>query len=332
MNFRSLFLQLREAITVSQAISALNVALITSAALVGGNFAASIVEHEYLQVPHQEASFVPPQKTVVDKPRRQSEFQEILNQNVFNAEVRKEKVVAPPPAPLVEEKINAGKVLQTIISNLELRAIHYQKGHYIWCVIKNKKKQSEEIFTIGDEVFETGASVKRIYTTYGSQRVLLQMGDEVGVLEYLGTEKKEAPKVAKATPAPKPSRRSSPAQTSKQITSDYSADGKNFHITATEVDSHLNDFGSLLNQARMVPYFQNGKHSGFRVKAIDKGSLYEKLGLQNNDIIKAVNGESLAEAGGEKLMGLFKLLRNEREFTVEIERGGSSQTLNYFVN
>lgn len=331
MDFRSLFLQLREAITVSQAISALNIALVTSAAVVGGNFAASVVEHEYLQIPHQEARYIPPQRTVIDKPRRQSEFREIINQNVFNAEVKKEKVVQAAPAPIVEEKINAGAVLQKIISDLELRAIHYRKGHYIWCVIKSKKKRHEEIFTIGDEVFESGASVKRIYTAYGSQRVLLEMGNEVGVLEYLGSEKKEAPKPTKVATKPKRSSRQT-AQASRAVTSDYSNDGKNFHISATEVDSHLNDFGSLLNQARMVPYFKNGKHSGFRVKAIDKGSLYEKLGLHNNDIIKAVNGESLAEAGGEKLMGLFKLLRNEREFTVEIERGGSAQTLSYYVN
>ena len=115
-------------------------------------------------------------------------------------------------------------------------------------------------------------------------------------------------------------------------TSSYSTDGKNFHISATEVDTHLNDFGSLLNQARMVPYFKNGKHQGFKVKAIDKGSRYQKLGLKNNDIISAVNGESLADAGGEKLMGLFKLLRNEREFTVEIQRSGKSEVLNYYVN
>lgn len=332
MDFRSLFLQLREAISVSQAISAFNIVLITSAAAVGGNFTASIVEHEYLQIPHQEVKYVPPAKTVVDKPRRQSEFREIINQNVFNAEVRKEKVVQPAPAPVVEEQINAGEVLQKIISDLELRAIQYRKGHYIWCIIKSKKKRHEEIFTIGDEVFDSGASVKRIYTTYGNQRVLLQMGNEVGVLEYLGAEKKKAP--AKPTRAASKPKRSSQrtARSTKPATSDYSNDGKNFHISATEVDSHLNDFGSLLNQARMVPYFQNGKHSGFRVKAIDKGSLYEKLGLNNNDIIKAVNGESLAEAGGEKLMGLFKLLRNEREFSVEIERGGSAQTLNYYVN
>ena len=331
MNFQSIIHQIRETITISQVISAANVVLIASTAWLGGNLGASIVENKYLEVPYQEVRYHPPQNIVRDKARRYSEFRQIVAQNVFNAEVEKEKVVEVIVEQEEEVQITAGEVLRKIIADLELLGIHYQKGRYIYCIIKSKKKKSEEIYTIGEEVFESGASVKRIFTTFGKQRVHLKMGNEVGVLTFVGTEEKEKPKPTKSV-----KKRTKPkSRKNKKVSSsdpEYSSDGQNFHISATEVDSHLNDFGSLLNQARMIPYFKSGKHEGFKVKAIDKGSLYEKLGLKNNDVLKAVNGETLAEAGGEKLMGLFKLLRNEREFTVEIERNGSPQVLSYYVN
>ena len=112
--------------------------------------------------------------------------------------------------------------------------------------------------------------------------------------------------------------------------SSYSTDGQNYYIDSTEVDSHLNNFATLLNQARMVPHFVKGKHQGYKVKAIDKGSLYEKLGLRNNDIITELNGEPLDSP--ERVMSLFKQLRNEREFSVKLNRRGTPMVFNIYVN
>lgn len=316
---------MRESFSIVRLLTIVNVVLVGSVAWFVGDVAALFVEHEYMKVPPQKAEFRPPQQKNVDRPRRFSEFQDILTYNVFDAEIATaliEKVEE------VEVKATPGVRLNKIMEDFSLSGIHYMKGHYIYCIIKSKKEKREDIFTIGDELFQTGVVVKRIFTSFENQRVLLQLGNESGYLRYkVEEDKKPAPTSVSKKKAQKKS-----SSTSLTRASTYSTDGRNFYISATEVDSHLNDFGTLLNQARMVPYFKNKKHQGFRVKAIDKGSLYEKLGLRNNDVLKAVNGESLAEAGGEKLMGLFKLLRNEREFTVELERGGKSEILNYYIN
>lgn len=336
MNFQSLLHTLKESISISQLISVVNITLVGSVAWIAGDLGSSVIENEIFQVPREEVRYQPPQSGVTDRPRRFSEFSEILDNNVFNVKVSEPKEVKAEPVKIEIQEITPGEVLQEIMNDLQLVGIHYRKGYYIYCILKSKRKNSEEIFTINDEVFDTGAVVDRIFTTFGNQRVHLRLGDEIGILrsddDESGKDKPKAIRASKRRKAkPQPAKKSQPEQ-NPAIDSEYSEDGKNFYISATEVDSHLNNFGTLLNQARMVPYFNNGEHQGFRVKAIDKGSLYEKLGLQNNDIIKAVNGESLAEAGGEKLMGLFKLLRNEREFTVEIERDSSPQVLTYYVN
>lgn len=326
MSWQTVLLRIKDTITFSQVLTSANVLMVGILAWSAGGIVATVVENEYLQIPHQEAKFIPPKQTIQDRPRKYSEFKNILEQNIFNVEVEAEK------KPVIVEEIPVvapGKALSDLINDLELKGIHYRKNYYIFCVIKQKKKRKEDIFTIGDELFESGAVVHRIFTTYGNQRVLIKLGNEIGTLTTAEDDKLKqaapAPKVAKKTP-------SRIRKVEPTVSNKYSTDGRNFYITATEVDTHLNDFGALLNQARMIPYFKGGKHQGFKVKAIDKGSLYEKLGLRNNDVIKNVNGESLAEAGGEKIMGLFNLLRNEREFTIEIERSGNPQKLNYFVN
>lgn len=327
MNFQSIVLLLKNSVTITRVLNTVNILFVGTAVWIGGDLTASLIEHQYLQVPRTESRYIPPQETVQDIPRRFSEFQDIIRYNVFDVEVRKEVV---QEVVVQENTVSPGDVLKGILDDLELLGINYRKGVYIYCILKSKKRNKEDIFTIRDEIFDTGAIVKRIYTTFGNQRVYVQLGDEVGVVRYMPEEEDQN---APASPAPRRQvRQPDPEPAVEPSQSPYTTDGRNFYIASEEVDSHLNNFGALLNQARMVPYFKNGKHQGFRVKAIDKGSLYEKLGLQNNDVIKAVNGESLAEAGGEKLMGLFKLLRNEREFTVAIERDGNEQVLSYYVN
>lgn len=333
MSWSSILLRLKETITLAHLLTAANIMIVGVATWLTGALIAVVVEHQVLQVPYQAPRYVPPKETQKDKPLKYSEFSDILKYNIFNAEVEKKA-----PVEIIEtvEPVKPGNVLNDILKDLELLGINYRQNFYIFCIIKHRKNKQEDIFTIGDNIFDTGASVHRIFTSFDRQRVLVKYGDEIGTLEFSDIDPNATAANLKIKPKQKPkptiksrttANRSQPADISK-----YSTDGKNFYINAEEVDSHLNDFGTLLNQARMVPYFKKGQHQGFRVKAIDKGSLYEKLGLRNNDILKAVNGESLAEAGGEKLMGLFKLLRNEREFTVELQRGSQTQVLNYYVN
>lgn len=330
MNWSSLLLRLKDALSFTQALTIANLVMVGVIAWMSGDFIAAIIENEVLHVPAQEVRYVPPKATIQDEALRFSAFNQVLEQNVFDAEVEQETV---PEIVEVAETAAPGKQLSDIIDNLELLGIHYRKNYYIYCIIRNRQTRDEDIFTIGDPVFDTGTTVHRIFTTFGNQRVLIQLGDEIGTLAYNEIEE-DTPSSPRETQKASSSSNKKVVQSasSAKLNNKYTSDGKNFYITAEEVDSHLNDFGTLLNQARMVPYFKNGKHQGFRVKAIDEGSLYEKLGLRNNDILKAVNGETLAEAGGEKLMGLFKLLRNEREFTVEIQRSNQSEVLNYYVN
>ncbi len=287
-----------------------------------GIFSAGIFENRFLNVPFQTRSFIPAVEKKADKPIGIEEFEPIITYNIFNAEVSDseltEKVDLVPTKP--------GKNLKQILSNLQLMGISVLQGQYAVCVIQDKKERTEEIFAIDDSVFDTRAIVRKIQTRNREQKVYLQLDDEIGVLTYKEETISEHRPISSRRPSSNDRNKS--ANSSNQ--SDYTSDGKNFHISSGEVDARLNDFASLLNQARMVPYFRKGKHQGYQVKAIDKGSLYEKLGLKNNDVIQEVNGEPLDSM--EKVMELFNKFRNEREFTIKLNRKGSPQFMNYYID
>ena len=333
MELHSAILLIKGTITVKRGLFALNSLLLCCAVGLGGVLAAKIVENQYLIVPEQKIKYLPQQQNIGDRSRKMSDFKAIIDYNVFDAETSQEVVLA-----VIEPiETSTGVELNSILSNLKLLGIGLSSGDS-FCIIRNIKLKTEDVFRKGDEVAYTvgesvqrsGLIVLRIVNQTGDQKVYLKLGEKTGILEYQEkTEEISGKKpVWDSTPRLKPRTSSAgPALASK---SSYSVDGQNYHIESTEVDSHLNNFANLLNQARMVPHFEKGKHKGYKVKAIDKGSLYEKLGLRNNDIITEVNGEPLDS--GEKVMSLFKQLRNEREFSVKVNRKGTPQVLNIFVN
>ncbi len=327
MTFQSILLQIRGFWSVPRLLLLLNGVLACSLAWMIGSTLALIIENELLEVPYSESRFISPARAKVDKSRKFAEFQSIIDMNVFDAEVSTEAI------PVIDEpeQSKPGEMLNKILSDLQLMGIFYVRGKYIGCTLKSKKLKKEEIFTINEEVFETGAIVSRIFTRTGNEQVHLKLGSEIGILKY-ENEENVAPK--KQTPTRKNRRFSKKRQkpSGPPLKSSYTEDGKNFYIESSEVDAHLKNFSNLLNQARMVPYFKDGKSQGYKVKAINKGSLFEKLGLKNNDVIKSINGESLAGSGVDKMMELFRVLKNEREFTVSIERRGATDMLSYHVN
>lgn len=100
-------------------------------------------------------------------------------------------------------------------------------------------------------------------------------------------------------------------------------------IPAAEVEKAFENFAQVVNQARVVPYMVDGVAQGFQIRKIVPGSIYQRLGLRNSDIIKSVNGESLTTA--DQALRLFSLFKNEREISLEIQRGSKPFTLNYIV-
>lgn len=80
-------------------------------------------------------------------------------------------------------------------------------------------------------------------------------------------------------------------------------------------------YANILNSAKLIPEIEpSGNTAGFKIIAINSGSLFERMKLQNGDVITEVNGVSLRDA--TQGFKLYQALQEEREITVNLTRNG----------
>ena len=112
-------------------------------------------------------------------------------------------------------------------------------------------------------------------------------------------------------------------------TEEDNPDNSEFSVAEAEITDALGNLPRLLSEARAVPYFRNGQSIGMRLFAIRRGSMYEKLGLKNGDILQEVNGTSVADPS--QALKLFEELKSQKSIAVKLERNGESKAFNYSV-
>lgn len=184
--------------------------------------------------------------------------------------------------------------------NLALIGIFYNKAGGSSAIIEDKKKKVQDVFREGQSVFEI-ATVSAIRP--GQVEVKYDGGTEVLMIEDLPSDSTPAA----ATPS----------------------DAEEVIVQEDELNSALDNLPLLLTQARAVPYFKDGQAVGLRLFAIKSGSMFEKIGLKNGDILKNINGNNLGDFS--QAMKLFEQLREERNLTLELERNRKPQTFFYKI-
>ncbi|MGH7822614.1 MAG: type II secretion system protein GspC, partial [Candidatus Binatia bacterium] len=102
-----------------------------------------------------------------------------------------------------------------------------------------------------------------------------------------------------------------------------------FVVDRGEVDKQMENLNQLFTQIRAVPHFQDGKASGFRLFAIRRNSIFEKIGLKNGDIVSSINGNQLSDPA--RAMELLQQLKDEGRVSVEVTRNRQPTTLNYEI-
>src|SRR5204863_424793 len=61
-------------------------------------------------------------------------------------------------------------------------------------------------------------------------------------------------------------------------------------VARSEINNALTNLSDLATKARIVPSFKNGVANGFKLFSIVPDSLYAKIGVQNGDVIRRING------------------------------------------
>ncbi len=170
-------------------------------------------------------------------------------------------------------------------------------------IIMNPKSSEQDVFSVGENLFDEAKLIQinaeSVEIERGGQKELLYL-DEGGTA------------------------------TSSSTTSEAPKAGGLVKVDSKKLDEALDNLPQLLTQARAVPYFQNGQSVGLRLFAIKKGSMFDEIGLKNGDILKDINGSSLADI--TQAIKLFERLREEKSINLNLERGKNPVAYQYEIN
>jgi len=207
---------------------------------------------------------------------------------------------------VVADKQTAAAPQQDIALLFEVKGTVAGEGKYGFAIIEEKGTKKQRLVKAGDVV--AGAKVIRIKRN--AIDVLVEEQERTLKME----EMKEAPilppptvQTASAWPSPLP--------------------GGALVVNRNELQEAMADMGSMLSQAQIRPYFSAGVPDGFIVTSIRPGSLYQKMGIANGDIIQEVNNRKIQTA--DDLSGLLSILKSSNDIALVVKRGGTPKTMNY---
>jgi len=96
-------------------------------------------------------------------------------------------------------------------------------------------------------------------------------------------------------------------------------------LAKQEVQTALGDMASFLRQVRIVSYMEGGKPRGFQLMDIVPGSIVDRVGLKNGDVVERVNGKSIHTP--KDAMQFFSMLQSGRGVTLEIKRKNQHKSI-----
>jgi len=199
---------------------------------------------------------------------------------------------APSRNPAAEARVAVSNLAMTL-TGVAMRALG-------GCALVIVQGQPESAFCAGDEI----SPGVRLDSVQGDRIVIVRGGAREAVLMK---DAEATPGAAAAAPPP-------------QIV--QSAGDHRQIVDRRQLQQQLGR-PEFLGQAVIVP----SPGGGFLVRAMQPGSLYEKLGLRPGDVIRTVNGQPVSSM--DDVMRLYQQFGSADRVLVDVQRGGKSETLYY---
>ncbi|MBS2029049.1 MAG: general secretion pathway protein GspC [Deltaproteobacteria bacterium] len=102
-----------------------------------------------------------------------------------------------------------------------------------------------------------------------------------------------------------------------------------YQVQKSELDKTLSNLNDVAMQARIVPAFKDGVATGFKLFSIRPDSIYSKIGVQNGDVIRRINGFEINSP--DKALEAYAKLKDSSHIEIEIDRNGSTVNKQYDV-
>ena len=100
-------------------------------------------------------------------------------------------------------------------------------------------------------------------------------------------------------------------------------------IPRRHVDYAVDNLDKLGREARVVPNFQDGRPSGFKIFSIRRSSIARRIGLKNNDVVVSVNG--LSTSIPSEVEAIIEELKTTETATVRVDRYAEELTFTWDI-
>ncbi len=115
----------------------------------------------------------------------------------------------------------------------------------------------------------------------------------------------------------------------EQVAAIDPGDPRGLILDRREMRAGYDNLASLMTKARVSPHLTKGKPDGFLIQDIVPGSLFERIGLRNHDILRRINGVEVQEP--ETLFKMLFSLKDETSIALDLVRGGRLETYAYEI-
>ncbi len=293
----------------------LTVGIVLAAAGLGWASAAALTV--WLEMSLGDTGSTPLPQRSADSVRRvqpMSAFEPIFTANVFHA--RRSGPAAGPAAA-------GGPVRMTLTGTFHLGPIGF-------AMVIGPDGRTEDVYRVGECIPRTDAGPDAPCTSAQGRlvevehdRITVSFGGQRSVI-IMEVQAQPSPT---AQEAPRPP--GAPPQPAGNIAQNRSGNTIEMHLPAAEVEKTFENFAEIVKQALVVPFAKDGATVGFQIQRIQPGSVFQRIGLQNMDVIRGVNGQPITTA--DQALRLFSLFRNERRVNLDVDRGADSLKMSYII-
>ncbi|HXN07932.1 MAG TPA: type II secretion system protein GspC [Nitrospiria bacterium] len=234
----------------------------------------------------------------------------IVEGNIFNSRLRGKKEVFAAPVP-------AAEVVPDLKARFRLIGTSDGNPEDTFAIIEDLLSKEQSLYHLHDQVLK---NVKIALIRRNTVKLAYNGGTET--LQILLDEEREFALAPKSSPG-------GPAQGPGSLQGIRQAAPNRWVLDRQEVQKNLDNLNQLLTQARVVPNFTEGKPDGFKLFSIVPQSFYEKVGLQNGDVLERVNGVEIKDP--ESFLRVFQNLKDENRISLDLVRNDIKQTLSYEI-
>ncbi|HVZ71942.1 MAG TPA: type II secretion system protein GspC [Polyangia bacterium] len=298
---------------------AIDLVVIAICAIFSARATATLIETKLARVapPAKPAPrvAVAAQQTVYTK-----EYEEILKRNIFCSTC---PPILPPP-----DTGNAGgpppdPQPQRTSLPLKLLAIMFAPApadpRWSMAIIRDTDEKTSGAYSIGGHIREA------TITDISEVRVDFEIQGRKEYLELFDKGPAAAPAAAPVAAAAPPS---DPFMA--ELERGVKKTGEHtYEVQRSTVDSLLGNMSMLSRSARIVPEIKDGRAAGFRLFSVRPDGPFAKIGLQNGDVISAINGLDMTSP--DKALEVYTKLKSASHLSVGLERNGQKITKEYNI-